>query len=96
MKKVILLGTIFALFTIAASAQKSRDFRPDKHRFETGQLTRGERHKIHKNNADYKRTERKFKRDGRLSHMEKRKLNKMKRHDRYMKHRFYHNNRKRS
>jgi hypothetical protein len=96
MKKLLLLGTIFALFTVAASAQKSKDIRPDKPRFETGQLTRGERHKLHKNKVDYKRAERKFKRDGRFTHMEKRKLNKMKRHDRHMKHRFYHNDRKRS
>jgi hypothetical protein len=94
MKKLLLLGTIFSLFTIAASAQKGKDIRPDRHRFETGQVTPGERSRIHKNRMDYKRTEHKFKRDGKLSHMEKRKLGKMKRHDRRMNHRF-HNNRKR-
>ncbi|MET0466471.1 MAG: hypothetical protein ABW007_25155 [Chitinophagaceae bacterium] len=96
MKKLLLLGTIFTLFTVAASAQKGRDIRPDKHRFETGQLTRGERFKLHKNKVDYNRAERKFKRDGRLTHMEKRKLHKMKRNDRHTKYRFHHNNRKRS
>ncbi|MCG2613158.1 hypothetical protein LZZ85_02665 [Terrimonas sp. NA20] len=96
MKKLLLLGTIFTLFTVAASAQKGRDVRPDKHRFETGQLTRGERFKLHKNKVDYNRTERKFKRDGHMSRGEKRKLYKMKQHDRHMKYRFHHNNRKRS
>lgn len=93
MKKLLLLGTVFALFTVAASAQKGSDIRPGKHRFETHSLTRGERFKIHKNRMEFKRTERKFKRDGRLSPMEKRKLHKMKRHDRYMKYRFHHNRR---
>jgi hypothetical protein len=95
MKKLVLLGTIFALFTVAASAQRGKDVRPERHRFETGQVTPGERFKMDRNNRQYNRTERKFKRDGRLSHMEKRKLHKMKRHDRRMKHRFHHNNRKR-
>ena len=93
MKKLLLLGTMFALFTVAASAQRGKDVRPDKNRFETHQLTRGERFKIQKNRAEYNRHERKFKRDGRLSRMEKRKLYKMKRHDRHMKYRFHHNNR---
>ncbi|PZR27250.1 MAG: hypothetical protein DI535_11395 [Citrobacter freundii] len=96
MKKLLLLGTVFALFTVAASAQKGKEIRPDRPRFETHHLTPGERSKIHKNRMEYKRTERKFKRDGRLTHMEKRKLHKMKRHDRKMRHRFHHNNRKRS
>ena len=96
MKKLLLLGTVFALFTVAASAQKGRDFRPEKPCFETHQLTRGERAKIHKNKMEYRHKERRFKRDGRMTHMEKRKLHKMKRHDRRMKHRFYHNDRKRS
>jgi len=96
MKKLLLLGTVFALFTVAASAQKVEESRPDKPRFETHRLTPGERSKVHKNRMEYKRTERKFSRDGRLNHMEKRKLHKMNRHDRKMRHRFHHNNRKRS
>ena len=95
MKKLLLLGTIFSLFTIAASAQKGKDFRQDRHRFETGQVTPGERARIHKNRVEYKRTEHRFKRDGRFSRMEKRKLGKMKRHDRRMNYRFHHNDRKR-
>jgi hypothetical protein len=96
MKKLLLLGTVFALFTAAASAQQGKEIRPDKHRFDTHQLTPGERSKIHKDRMEYKRTERKFKRDGHLSKMEKRKLHKMKRHNKHMKHRFHHNNRKRA
>ncbi len=95
MKKLVLLGTIFALFTITVSAQKGKEIRPERHRFETGQVTPGERFKIEKNKKQYNRTERKFKRDGRFSYNEKRKLHKMKRHDRHMKKRFHHNNRKR-
>ena len=96
MKKLVLLGTIFTLFTIAASAQKGKDIRPEKHRFETGQVTPGERTRIHKNRMQYKRTEHRFKRDGKLSYSERRKLHKMKRQNRHMNYRFHHNNRKRS
>lgn len=95
MKKLLLLGTIFSLFTIAASAQKGKEIRPDKPRFETGQVTPGERARIHKNRADYKRTENRFKRDGKFSRGEKRKLGKMKHHNRRMNYRFHHNDRKR-
>jgi len=96
MKKLVLLGTIFALFTVAASAQQGKNIRPDRHRFETGQVTPGERFRIHKNRMQYNRTERRFKRDGKVSHREGRRLHKMKRHDRHMNYRFHHNNRKRS
>lgn len=98
MKKIIVLGVAFALFTFAASAQKgSTDLRDKRDRkdFKTGQLTHAEKSRLQKNDFRYKKTERRFKRDGRLTPMEKRKLSYMKRHDRHDKFRFKHNDRKR-
>ena len=99
MKRIIALGVFFALFTVAASAQRNDAGFKKKgmdRRYETGQLTRGEKFKLHKNDARYHKTKRHFKRDGRISPMEKRKLYKMKRHDRRETFRYRHNDRRRS
>lgn len=95
MKKLLLLGSIFALFTVAASAQQGKAVRPDKHRIQMGQVTPGERARMHKNRMHLKKSAHKYKRDGKVSPME-RKLHKMKQHNRRMNYRFHHNNRQRS
>ena len=94
MKKLLLLGSVFALFTVAASAQKTPEARPEKTPVETQSLKSGERAGAHRNKAGVKKTEHKFKHDKR--HFEKRKSHKMKRHDRRTKSRFHHRNRKRA
>ncbi len=99
MKKILALGVFFALFTVAASAQRNETGLRDKQRihrgFESGQLTRGERFKLHQNDRQYNRTERRFKHDGKLNRYEKKRLNKMKRHDRHQTFRYKHNRRHR-
>lgn len=98
MKKILVLGVVFALFTVAASAQTGRD-RIRKHRiergFETGQLTRGEKYRLHKNQMQYRFERRRAVRDGRISPMEQRRLHKMRVHDRRETFRYKHNMRKR-
>jgi hypothetical protein len=98
MKKILVLGVVFALFTGAASAQTRPD-RIRKHRiergFETGQLTRGEKYRLHKNQMHYRFEKRRALRDGRISPMEQRRLHKMRVHDRRETFRYKHNMRKR-
>lgn len=99
MKKILLLGTVFALFTFAASAQHTKnDFRSDRgsnHRFDQGQMTRGEKARLDKNDRQYHRTKKWFKKDGKISRSERRKLAKMKHHDRRETYRYRHNDRRR-
>jgi len=94
MKKLIILGIAFTLFIASASAQNVRDGgKRDKtpNGFNSHQLTRGEKFKLNKNDARYKRTQHRVRHDGRVTHGEKRKLNKMRKHDRHETYRFKHN-----
>lgn len=95
MKKLLLLGSAFALFTVAASAQESKEVRPEKKRFETHQLQRGEKPRADKKKTGFYRSDKKFKHDGRMSKFDKRKVYKMKHHDR-KNHRFHFKNKKRA
>lgn len=99
MKKILLLGTVIALFTFAASAQHSKnDFRSDRgndHRFEQRHLTRGEKAKLNKNDRQYHRAKKWFAKDGKINRSERKKLAKMKHHDRRETYRFRHNDRRR-
>jgi hypothetical protein len=98
MKKILVLSSLFALFTIAASAQRGNDLR-QQHRIHrgvhTGQLTRAEKFKLNKNQANYRHAKHKAFRDGRLTPMEKRRLFAMKQHNRRETMRYLHNDRKR-
>ena len=100
MKKLLLLGTVFALFTAAASAQQSKnDFRADRgthQRFDNGNLTRGEKAKLYHDGRQMDRTKKSFRHDGKLSRSEKKRLAKMKRHHRHDAYRYRHNDRRRS
>jgi hypothetical protein len=98
MKKIFFLSVAFALFAISASAQKGREV-VRKHRiersFKTGQLTRGEKFRLHRNETRYRIEKRRTLRDGRVTPMEKRRLHKMRTHDRRQMLRYKHNHRKR-
>lgn len=98
MKKIFFLGIIFALFAATASAQKGNDViqrHPIQRGFETGQLTRGEKFRLQKNQFRYPHEKRRVARDGRITPMEKRRLHKMRVHDRRETFRFKHNPRRR-
>lgn len=98
MKKILVLGVVFALFTVAASAQPGRDM-ARKHRiergFDNGQLTRGEKFRLQKNQMNYRFERRRAHRDGRITPMEQRRLHKMRADDRRETFRYKHNVRRR-
>jgi hypothetical protein len=97
MKKILLFGLVLALFTTAASAQQRGDVR--RHRiengFQSGQLTRGEKWDLKKDNFRYHQAKRKALRDGRLTAKERRMLKSMRRHDSRKIYAKKHNNRRR-
>lgn len=98
MKKILFFGLAFTLITVVASAQKGPDkdkvdgFRKTEKR---GDFTGKEKYKLDKNKRDFKRMDHRFKRDGRLSPMEKRKIHHKKQHNRHDRFRFKHNRHKR-
>lgn len=98
MKKILFVAVVFALFTTAASAQKGHDV-VTHHRiqqgFRNGQLTRGEKARLHKNEARYHHARRKAVSDGRLTRAEKRKLAMIRKHDSRRVYAMKHNARRR-
>ena len=99
MKKILFVAVVFALFTTAASAQKGHDV-TTHHRihqgFRNGDLTRGERARLHRNEARYHQERRKAYRDGKLTMSERRRLNKMKHYDSRRIYAMKHNGRRRA
>lgn len=98
MKKILLAGLVFALFTTAASAQRGRhDIQEHKieRGFQSGQLTRGERMKLERERDRYNRALRLAMRDGRISPSERRKLNALKRQENRKTFAYKHNDRRR-
>lgn len=95
MKKILFLGLILTLiFSVSASAQiadgnkyRNRETRT----YNDGSLNRYESKRLHQDNFRYKMARRTAYRDGRLSHHERRHLNKMRRHERHHLHRYRHN-----
>ncbi|MEO5564363.1 MAG: hypothetical protein ABIR18_13035, partial [Chitinophagaceae bacterium] len=74
----------FALFTTAASAQRGKDVTQHQrihNGVKSGQLTRGEKFRLHKNEARYHHAKRRSMHDGRLTRGERKRLNHLKRHD---------------
>jgi len=98
MKKILFVAVVFALFTTAASAQRGHDV-ITHHRvhegFRDGDLTRGERARIHRNEARYRHERRKAYRDGKLTMAERRRLNKMRHYDSRRIYAMKHNGRQR-
>jgi hypothetical protein len=98
MKKILLLLTVVALFTLSASAQRGHDA-IRKQRIEKGfkssQLTRGEKMKLHQNKFQYNRAKHRAMRDGKVNFRERRQLHGMRKHDRRETFRYKHNGRKR-
>lgn len=98
MKRILLLSFVLTLFVASASAQDRGD-RIRRHRiersFDNRQLTRPEKFRLQKDRFRYKAEKRRAVRDGRVSPLERRKLSKMRRHDRREMFRLKHNRRKR-
>jgi hypothetical protein len=99
MKKILFVAVVFALFTTAASAQRGHDV-VTHHRiqqgFHSGQLTRGEKARLYKNEARYRHERRKALRDGKLTRSEKRRLAYIRKHDSRRVYAMKHNARRRA
>ena len=98
MKKIFVLGIVLSLLAVSASAQVAGD-RIHRQRiergFNSGQLTRPEKFRLHKDRLHYKAERRHALRDGRVSHIERRRLHKMRQHNRRETFRLKHNGRRR-
>ena len=98
MKKIFVLGALFTVLAISASAQRGSD-RITHQRIEngvnSGSLTRPEAFRLRQDEFRYKTEKRRALRDGRVNRFERRKLNRMKRHERRNIYRFKHNGRRR-
>ena len=98
MKKILLAGVVFALFTTAASAQRGHNV-IQQHKiergFQSGQLTRGEKMKLQRENSRYNKALRLAMRDGRISPAERRKLNALRRQENRKTFAYKHNDRRR-
>ena len=99
MKKILILGIVLTLFVASASAQRPAD-QIRQHRsersFDNRQLTRPEKFRLHNDRVRYKAERRRSFRDGRVTPSERRRLHKMRRHDRREMFRFKHNHRRRA
>jgi hypothetical protein len=98
MKRILFIAVVFTLFSTAASAQRGKD-RIQQHRiqngFQTGQLSRGEKFRLQNDQVRYHHAKRKAFSDRRLTPMEKRRLNAMRRHDSRRIYAMKHNSRRR-
>lgn len=98
MKKLFILGIVFAIFVASASAQGPRD-RVNRHRIESGfrhgQLNRAEKIHLQRHQVRYKAEKRRALRDGKISPLESRRLHAMKRHNSREIYRLKHNGRRR-
>jgi hypothetical protein len=99
MKKILFFAVAFTLFTTVASAQRGHD-RVQRHRieqgFKSGQLTRGEKFRLHQDRMSYRQAKRIALRDGRITRSERRWLNSLKRQDSRRIYAMKHNSRRRS
>jgi hypothetical protein len=99
MKKILFLGLILTLFAVAASAQIT-DRQRFRHQREMqsphrGELNRPELRRLHQDRVRYKIARRRAHRDGIISPFERRRLNKIRNHNRHELYRFRHNNHRR-
>ena len=98
MKKIFFLGLILTLFAAAASAQQMqgsgfrhhREMQAHRHR----DLNRHELRRLHHDELRYGVARRRAHRDGIITPLERRRLNKMRHHERRESFRYSHNNRR--
>ena len=96
MKKILILSLSLVLLSVAASAQRDDvgdRFRKHRveHGFSNGQLTRPERHQLHRDHLRYKVARHRASRDGFVGPIERKRLHKIRRHNRHELFRFRHN-----
>lgn len=94
MKKILVLGLILLIFSVAVSAQRSRGSFPNI-RPNNNQLSWGEKQELRKDAIHYHMIKRRATRDGVVTPFERRKLRKAKCEGRRDLFRFKHNGRRR-
>lgn len=99
MKKLLLFGLTLMLLSISVSAQRNTRPRSNRsvivNRLNNSQLTRAERLRLHRDRIRYGAAQRQARRDGTVTAPERRRLHRMKRHNRVELFRYKHNNRRR-
>ncbi|NOT50998.1 MAG: hypothetical protein HOP10_06950 [Chitinophagaceae bacterium] len=96
MRKIIGLGLVLLILSVAASAQRVIVGSPRvRVGITTNELTRAERLQIRKDAIRYKRLQRKCRRDGVVTPIERKKIQRAKRETRRDVFRYKHNNRRR-
>lgn len=97
MKKITVVSLILILFSVTASAQRGPGIRKQRatQGFHNGQVTRPERVQLRNDVIRLKMVQRNAKRDGVVTPIEKRRINKMKCNTRRDAFRFKHNGRNR-
>jgi hypothetical protein len=95
MKKLLFIGLILTLVSVAASAQQAsgENFRHRKteEAYRNGQLTRPEMQRLHKNHRRLEMQKHRAYRDGRINRAERHRLHRMHRHERREFRHFKHN-----
>jgi|GEM_PF-2010843 len=98
MKRSLLLGLLVLFFSTVVTAQSGRD-KLRRHRIQQGfsnrQLTRPEIFDLRKDLLRYRLTERRVRRDGITTPLERKRLQRMKRQNRVQLFRYRHNDRRR-
>ncbi|HKB44860.1 MAG TPA: hypothetical protein VKC90_10740 [Chitinophagaceae bacterium] len=100
MKKILVLSLSLVLLSVAASAQQDNvGNRTRRHRVERGfnneQITGPERHQLRRDHFRYKIAQHRARRDGFVGPIERRRLHKMRNHNRHEMFRYKHNRRHR-
>ncbi|HET6993860.1 MAG TPA: hypothetical protein VFI06_02705 [Chitinophagaceae bacterium] len=98
MKRIFVLGVFLTLLAGAVSAQGPGDHmrrQRIERSFNSGALTRPERTHLQRNEFRLRTEKRRALRDGRIDRFERRKLQKMRRHERRNLYRFRHNGHRR-
>ena len=95
MKKLMVLGLVLTLFSVAVSAQQASGENVRRHRIEngvrSGELNKHEMRRLHRDHRSYKMEKRRAFHDGKISRHERHRLHRMKRHQSHELYRYKHN-----
>jgi len=94
MKKIVSISLVLLLISVASFSQRITG---DRIRKESprGSITRGERLELRKDAVRYKAAQHHARKDGKITPRERKRLHKMRKHNRHDAFRFKHNNRNR-
>jgi hypothetical protein len=95
MKKLLFIGLVLTLVSVAASAQQASGenyrHRKTEEAYRNGELSRPEMKRLHRDHQRIQMEKNRAYRDGRISRSERHRLHRMHRHERREFHHFKHN-----